>query len=138
MSKTTPKRKDSSTCIIGEADPFLARLLERFAQKSGLRPRRAQTGEDVLALARRETPALIVLDPELPGKTRGWEAVQALGESSETAAVPVILCAWLEESEAQALAGRCLPYLQKPDLHYEDFSAALTGSGKNQAMIGGA
>lgn len=117
------------TCIIGEADPFLARLLQRFAETRGLRIYRAQTGEDVLSRAGSEQPAVILLDPELPGRVRGWEAVRELHTSPETRSIPVVLCSWLAAAEAQALSGRPLPHLRKPDLHYEDFTTALELAG---------
>ncbi len=116
-------------CIIGEADPFLARLLARFVDKSGLRSLQAQTGEAVLALAQAERPALILLEPELPGKLRGWEAARALGAAAGTAAIAIILCTWLEAGDAQALAGEAYVCLRKPDWHYEDFVAALAAAG---------
>jgi two-component system, chemotaxis family, chemotaxis protein CheY len=120
-------------CVIGESDLFLARLLQRFAEKSGLAVQHARTGEEVLDLARREQPALIVLEPELPGKLRGWEAAQALREDPSTSAIPLIICTWLVEAEAQALVGALITHLQKPDLHYEGFLAALDAAGVKSA-----
>jgi CheY-like chemotaxis protein len=128
-SKSDLNPAKNRTCIIGEADPFLARLLQRFAEKSGLQIQRAQTGEEFLALVHADLPALMILEPELPGKLRGWEAVQALRSEAETSAIPVILCAWLKEADACALVGQVFPHLQKPDLHYEDFAAALRTAG---------
>jgi DNA-binding response OmpR family regulator len=116
-------------CIIGESDPFLARLLGRFAEKSGLRIRSARTGEEVLHLGQRDMPTLVILEPELPGKLRGWEAARALRASDQTGAIPLIICAWLKKDEALALTGPVSAYLQKPDLHYEDFVAALAAAG---------
>ena len=87
------------SCVIGEADPFLARLLERFVKKSGLRTKRAQTGEALLDLVEREKPALIILEPQLPGKVKGWEAYQQLKVEPETCHIPVIICSWLNEDE---------------------------------------
>jgi CheY-like chemotaxis protein len=119
----------SRLCIIGEGDSFLARLLQRFAKKCGLRVKHVLTGEDVLAWTHCEPPRLILLDPELPGKIRGWEAVRELRANPQTQPIPVILCSWLLEAEAQALVGQELPYLQKPDLHFDEFSAALHRAG---------
>jgi CheY-like chemotaxis protein len=116
-------------CVIGESDPFLARLLQRFAEKSGLRIQFARTGEDVLELAQRDTPGLIILEPELPGKVRGWEAAQALRASDQTRHTLIIICSWLKKPEALALVGQVFAYLQKPDLRYEDFTAALNAAG---------
>lgn len=129
------RQTNDRLCIIGETDPFLGRLLRRFAEKSGLRTESAQTGDELLDLARRFGPDLIILDPELPGKLRGWEALQAFRASSTIRAVPVIVCSWLKESEALALMGNLSAYLQKPDLHYEGFTAALKISGISGLLV---
>ncbi len=113
-------------CVIGESDPFLARLLQRFAEKSGLKVTSARTGEDVLALAQHHRPALIILEPELPGKLRGWDVIRQLREDSQE--IPVIVCAWRKKDETLALTGPVAAYLQKPDLHYEDFVTALAAA----------
>jgi CheY-like chemotaxis protein len=116
-------------CAIGEADPFLAQLLQRFAEKSGFLARIAQSGEAVIACVTQEQPALILLDPELPGKLRGWEAARQLLFGEDTTAIPIILCTWLNEAEAQALVDYPLNHLQKPDLHYSDFVRTLAAAG---------
>jgi DNA-binding response OmpR family regulator len=115
-------------CVIAESDPFLARLLQRFAEKSGLGIQHARTGEDVLELAKRR-PGLIIIDPELPGKVRGWDAVKAIRAGSLTSSIPVIICSWLKKPEALALVGQISAYLQKPDLSYEDFVKAIKEAG---------
>lgn len=112
-------------CVIGEADPFIARLLQRFAEKRGLQVVAAQRGEEVVDFAQSTKPVVIILEPELPGKVRGWEAVRVLRNNRETETIPVIACTWLKEPDAQARIGALVAYLQKPDLHYEDFVAAL-------------
>jgi DNA-binding response OmpR family regulator len=116
-------------CIIGEADPFLTRLIRRMAEKSGFKTQYGQTGEAVLDLVFREKPDLIVLEPDLPGKVRGWEAVQTLQRDAETRQIAVILFSWLKKDDAQVLVGYEIPYLTKPDLNYEDFAAALKLAG---------
>lgn len=116
---------NKGVCIIGEADLFLANLLHRFAEKSGFQTRRAQTGEAVLELARQENPALVVLEPDLPGKQRGWEAARALFSDPSIPMTPLVMCAWMSEAEVRSLVGQELAYLQKPDLHYSGFTAAV-------------
>jgi CheY-like chemotaxis protein len=115
-------------CVIGEADPFLAQLLQRFAEKSGLRIQHASTGPDVLELAKRGS-AVVILDPELPGKVRGWEAAQMLRAGRQTNSTPIIFCSWLKKNDTVALAGQASAYLQKPDLSYADFIEALNAAG---------
>lgn len=112
-------------CAIGEADPFIAHLLQRFAEESGLRTVRAQLGQELLELVRRVRPAVVVLEVELPGNMRGWEVIQALKADPALVSLPIITCSWLTEAEKQARVGPTADHLQKPDLHYEDFVAAL-------------
>ena len=127
MSTSTHKKQP--LCILGESDQFLARLLQRFAEKSGLEVQFARTGDEILDLIQSSDPALLILEPELPGKTRGWEAIRALRAQAKTAEIPVIVCAWLGREETLAFTGPVSGYLKKPDLHYEDFVEALTEAG---------
>jgi CheY-like chemotaxis protein len=116
-------------CIIGESDQFLARLLQRFAEKSGLRVQFASTGEEILDLIQNNQPDLVILEPELPGKVRGWETVRAIRNNSQTDKLPLIVCAWLDKENTLAFTGPVSAYLKKPDLHYEDFAEALSLAG---------
>lgn len=120
----------SPICLLGESDTFLSRLLARFCEAAGLSCLRAQVGEELLSLAEECHPDLIILDVELPGEQRGWQAVQALkalagGQQSGAVVAPIISCSWLSRAEAAALAPDCAAYLQKPDLHYDDFVRAV-------------
>jgi CheY-like chemotaxis protein len=119
----------TATCLIGEADPFLARLLERFGSASGMTVVWAKVGQELLNLAQALRPDIIVVDPELPGTLRGWEAVRAIGADPGLAHIPVLTCSWLSEADALALAGDADGHLQKPELRYEDFVAALASVG---------
>ena len=124
-----PQGPPEKLCVIGEADPFIARLLQRFAEQSGFRVKIAQTGEAVLSCAQQDHPTLVILEPELPGKLRGWEAARILGSGENAQSARVILCTWMPESDSLSLVGRELNHLQKPDLHYSDFLDALSAVG---------
>jgi len=113
------------TCLIGEADPFLARLLCRFGEASGMSVVRAKAGQELLDLAREIRPAVIVVEVKLPGTLRGWEAIQVLRTDGATSGIPVISCSWQPEAGAEASAGAVVGHLRMPDLHYDDFVAAL-------------
>jgi DNA-binding response OmpR family regulator len=116
-------------CVIGEADPFVAQLLQRFAEESGLQSLRAQVGQDLLGLVRQAKPSVIILEPELPGTLRGWEAAQALLADEALGVIPLVACSWLKEADARGLIGGLAGHLQKPELHYEDFVAVLQAAG---------
>ena len=119
----------TATCLVGEADPFLARLLERFGEASGLTMVRAKAGQDLLLLARSLRPEVIIVEAELPGTLRGWEAIRAVKSEKALAHIPIITCSWLTQAEAHDLTGDAVAHLQKPDLHYADFTKALASAG---------
>jgi CheY-like chemotaxis protein len=118
----------TSLCLIAEDDPFIGNLLLRFAEESGLRGARARTGQEVLALVRRLKPDILILEPELPGVMRGWEAIQALQRGGETDHMAVISCSWLDQAESCKLIGAVTGHLQKPDLHYADFAETMAAA----------
>jgi len=119
----------NKTCLIGESDPFIAQLLRRFSEKSGLDLVEARVGQDVLRLAREQSPELIIIEPELPGEVRGWEAIQAMRAEPGLRSTPVITCSWLHAADAAALVGTADGHLQKPELHYRDFLAVVRAIG---------
>ena len=41
----------------------------------------------------------------------------------------MITCSWLTQAEASDLTGDAVAHLQKPDLHYADFTRALASAG---------
>jgi CheY-like chemotaxis protein len=116
-------------CVIGEADPFIIQLLTRFATECELEVISAQVGQDVVELAHQVKPEVIIIEVELPGKMRGWDVVQALKANQATRGIPVITCSWQREADVQALVGAVAGHLQKPELHYDDFVAALRAVG---------
>jgi len=109
-------------CIVAEADPFIAKLLLRFNEECGFRATHTQIGKEIISLARTNPPDVIILDPELPGTLRGWDVIDQLNEDSQTSDIPIILCSWLEESDVVRRIGELGGYLQKPDLHFDDFT----------------
>jgi CheY-like chemotaxis protein len=117
------------TCLIAEADPFIASLLLRYAEEGGLISVRARTGEEILALAPKIKPDILIVEPELPGERRGWEAIRALRANGAIGSTAVIVCSWLKQAEAHELIGDSAWHLQKPDLYYGDFVKALEAAG---------
>jgi CheY-like chemotaxis protein len=113
------------SCLIAEADPFIASLLVRFAESSGLECARARTADDVMELARQIEPAVIFIDAELPGDISGWEIMRALKLDEVTGHIAQISCSWLNEPEVRGLVGTVAGHLQKPDFTYNDFEKTL-------------
>ena len=118
-----------SICVIGESDPFVAHLLQRFAEKSGLDVKRAMVSQDFLDLVRTLNPAVVIVDAELPGDIIGWETIRILRSGEKTFGLPVISCSWVNKEKATELMGPLAGHMQKPELHYEDFLASLQNAG---------
>jgi CheY-like chemotaxis protein len=64
-------------------------MLSRRLVKRGYEVAIAVDGEQGLAMARTESPALILMDMSLPG-VDGWEATRRLKAMPETRSIPVI------------------------------------------------
>lgn len=111
--------------LIIEDDTQSMYLMDRYTRTCGCRTLGTTSGENALALARQEKPAVIFLDLMLPGIS-GWEVLQALRANPVTNHIPVIICTALEESDRalQMSAG----YLHKP-VYYQDFLNALAEAG---------
>jgi len=73
--------------LIVEDDRNIASLVEQYLQKDGFETVSAANGDNGLALARREDPALVILDINLPGMD-GWEVCRALRRDSD---VPILM-----------------------------------------------
>ncbi len=84
----------------------------------------AQDGEEGLAMARSEAPALILMDLDLP-VVDGWEATRRLKASAEMRHIPVIaVSAYAMASDRKrALAAGCDDFISKP----VDLKALLDG-----------
>jgi CheY-like chemotaxis protein len=116
-------------CLIGESDPFVGRLLQRFAEEMGLQAQWTTVSQDLVELARQRRPAVIIFEPELPGRLRGWEAAKLLKSDLETRAIPLVSCSWQTEADVRARLGEVCGHLQKPDLRFREFVAAMRAAG---------
>ncbi len=98
--------------LVVDDEPKVARLARDYLEKNGFRVLVASDGPTALTLARRERPALVVLDLLLPGMD-GREVCRALRRESD---VPIIMLTALAE-ESDQIAGLELgadDYIVKP------------------------
>jgi len=86
-----PKNKNNKiTLLIVEDDVFLADLYKTKFELEGFNILVAYDGEKGLDLAKKNRPALILLDLVLP-KLSGFQVLESLKAESDYAAIPVIL-----------------------------------------------
>ena len=71
-------------------DQHLTQQLGHIFQREGFRVESVADGTETLARARKLTPALVILDTELPG-LGGLEVLRQLRESDETVNIPAII-----------------------------------------------
>jgi DNA-binding response OmpR family regulator len=76
--------------LIVEDDPDIAELLRFNMEKSGYGTNRAQSGEEALTLAKKESPDLILLDLMLPG-LNGLEVCRRIKRDPELQHTPIIM-----------------------------------------------
>ena len=87
------------TILIVEDEKDIVRMLEYNLKKNGYKTLVARNGETALAAARKEKPAIILLDLMLPG-IDGLEACKALKADPKTTAISIImLTAKAQESD---------------------------------------
>src|SRR3954451_22272079 len=84
-------RDDRKDCIlIVEDSPTEQRLMQKMLEDRGYRVLVASDGNEAVALAQREKPALVLLDVILPG-ANGFQICRQLKSSPETRAIRIVL-----------------------------------------------
>ena len=106
-------------------------MLSRRLTRRGYEVAVALDGEQGVAMARSETPALILMDMSLPGLD-GWEATRRIKAAPETRAIPVIALTAhaMAGDREKAIAAGCDDFDTKP----VDLERLL---GKIEALLGG-
>jgi CheY-like chemotaxis protein len=106
---------DPPTILIVDDDEAMVDVLSRRLKQQGFATRTADSGEQGLATARAERPALILLDLRLPDAD-GFTVCQRLVDSSETCDIPVIILSGMERPDIirQSRAAGCHYFVRKP------------------------
>ncbi len=101
--------------LLVDDDRFVRNLLKEAIEQSGLEVRllEAADGEEGLAMARRERPALMLLDLFMPRRS-GLEVLNAMHEASPDTRVLVISSMDAEPVVEQALAAGAVGFVGKP------------------------
>lgn len=90
-------------------------VLEMILKQEGFLPISATDGRSGIEAARREAPALILLDVFLPGED-GFDILLQIKNDSELASIPVMIFTVLErpQSRRRAMAMGACDYVTKP------------------------
>jgi two-component system phosphate regulon response regulator PhoB len=101
--------------LVVDDEPDIVALVVYHLAKAGYRVSTASSGSDALAIAKRDRPALVVLDLMLPGMS-GFELLAKLREEESTAGIAVLMLTARKE-EPDRIRGLELgadDYLTKP------------------------
>ena len=111
----TPMTPSGERVLVVDDEPDIVALVAYHLDKAGYRVATASSGTDALESARRERPAIIVLDLMLPGMS-GYEVLEQLRANDATRDVAVLMLTARRE-EADRIQGLSLgadDYLTKP------------------------
>lgn len=100
------------TVLVVDDEPSIRRFLKHILEAEGFLVMESRSGEDAVAIARRENPALVLLDLVLPD-IDGFEVLSRLKEQESTANIPVIILSIIEDEERCFRLGAS-GYLPKP------------------------
>lgn len=90
----------------------LIELYRRYVAGRGYRLFDAHNADEIITLAEKHNPRLIILDVMMPDQD-GWEVLQRLKAAAPTHDIPVMICSVLDETEI-AFALGASDYLSKP------------------------
>lgn len=101
--------------LIVEDNPMNLDMLTRRLVRAGYQVVSAEDGLRALEVAKREQPALILMDLSLP-YIDGWEATRRIRADAETTRIPVIALTAhaLTSDREHALAAGCSDFDTKP------------------------
>ncbi|MCW5666380.1 MAG: sigma-54-dependent Fis family transcriptional regulator [Piscinibacter sp.] len=108
-------KPEAARVLIVDDQPLNIDLLEQELAAAGYRTIAARSGEQAIALARREAPELILLDVMMPG-VDGYETCARLKADETTRAIPVIFLTALKETfeKVRAFELGAVDYVTKP------------------------
>jgi diguanylate cyclase (GGDEF)-like protein len=114
---TSPKLADpfQADILVVDDNPHNVRLLLNILGKHGYKVRPATTGPRAVAVARTESPDLILLDIMMPG-TSGYTVGEQLGADEGTRDIPIIFISALDDvnSKVKAFQSGGVDYITKP------------------------
>ncbi len=76
--------------LIVDDSPTEAHVLKTMLEKNGFDTLSATSGEDGIAIAKKEKPDLILMDVVMPGMN-GFQATRQISKEADTSAIPIII-----------------------------------------------
>ena len=105
-----PPAMPRPTVLVVDDEPSIADLLCEFLEDAGYRALLARNGRSGLAIARRERPALVITDRNMPG-IDGMDLLRRLRSSPVTSNIPVVI---MSSTRPNTEGAERVPFLAKP------------------------
>jgi signal transduction histidine kinase len=114
MSRTIPTAEPRRILIVDD-EPQDLRLMEVLLTSEGYRVQAAASGQEALAIVRKESPDLVLLDVLMPG-IDGYQVAAEIKADSASRNIPIILITALDDREARlrGLESGAEDFLSKP------------------------
>lgn len=124
----------AQTIVIAEDDPDTRVLFRKLCELEGFRVVEAGDGEEAVAAARREEPALVVMDLSMP-RMDGIDAAREMRRDERLREIPILFVTAHGEmgmdlyAQVAELGGGTLEYLPKPVDRFQlaELIRSLTG-----------
>jgi DNA-binding response OmpR family regulator len=116
VSLRRPRQREEIAILTIDDDPMAVELVEAILTGEGFRVLRAYGGEEGLTIARRDRPALIILDLLMP-EVDGFTVVEQLRSDPVTTTIPIIILTSksLTPEEKERLNGKIAYLARKGD-----------------------
>ena len=83
-------KAQGASILVVDDDPEIVAMLTTRLRHRGYKISSASDGHRALELAKRELPAIVLLDVMMPGKS-GWEVARALKQDPVTQAIKIVM-----------------------------------------------
>jgi signal transduction histidine kinase/CheY-like chemotaxis protein len=125
---TPPRQRERVTILAIDDDPMAVELVEAILTGEGFRILKAYGGEEGLAIACREVPALIILDLLMPD-VDGFTVIERLRADATTVAIPIVILTSksLTAHEKERLNGKMAYLARKGEFSRTSFVEVVRG-----------
>jgi DNA-binding response OmpR family regulator len=106
--------------LVVEDDEDTQKIYQQAFTQAGFQTIPAFDAESALPLALNQLPDLIVLDIMLPGKLNGFDVLEQIKKSEETAKIPVLVLTNLESEKKVAMDIGAADYFIKANTSIND------------------
>ena len=115
MEANAVKQSPRQTILLAEDFDDTRLMMKLWLTKKGYRVLEAESGEEAIALAQSQRPALIIMDVMMPG-LNGLDATRRIREDQSLKKTPIVVVSAYGAAEyrAKAINAGCTEYVSTP------------------------